>query len=109
MMIRKHHLVVLALLGFCILPLLSCGTHGRGIQTYAQVPPPPPGTARVWFMRTKDPKEQQGDPMIYFNGNPVGRSVGGIAFYHDFPPGSYTFTVQSYGVLAGGEVNKVTR
>jgi hypothetical protein len=109
MIIRKHHLIALAILGCCVLPLLSCGTPGSGLQTYAQVAPQPPGTARVWFMRTKDPQEQEGDPIIYVNGNPVGRSVGGVAFYHDFPPGTYTFTVQSYGVLAGQEANKVTR
>jgi hypothetical protein len=54
--------------------------------------------ARVWFLRTKDPQEQFGDPIIYANGNQVGRSVPGIAFYHDFPPGAYAFTVQSYGM-----------
>ena len=74
MMIRKHHLAVLALLGFCISPLLSCGTPGSGIQTYAQVAPQPPETARVWFMRPRDPQEQQGDPIIYVNGGPVGVS-----------------------------------
>jgi hypothetical protein len=109
MIVRKDRLIALAFLGFCLLPLLSCGTPGSGIQSYAQVAPQPPGTARVWFMRTKDPQEQQGDPIIYVNGNPVGRSVGGIAFYHDYPPGTYTFTVQSYGVLASQEANKVTK
>jgi hypothetical protein len=106
---HKHRLIALALLGLCILPLLSCGTPGSGIQTYAQVAPQPPGTARVWFMRTKDPTEQFGDPIIYANGNPVGRIVPGIAFYHDYPPGTYTSTVQSYGVLAGQEANRVTK
>ena len=47
--------------------------------------------------------------MIYANGNPVGRSIGGIAFYHDYPPGTYAFTVQSYGVLGGQAANKVTK
>jgi len=107
-MIRKHYLIALAFLGFCVSPLLSCAPPGSGLQTYAQVAPQPPGTARVWFMRTRSPQEQQGDPMIYATGNPVGRSIGGIAFYHDYPPGTYAFTVQSYGVLAGQEVNKVT-
>ena len=97
MIVRKSNLIALALLGFCILLLPSCGTPGSGLQSYAAVAPPAPGTARVWFMRTKDPQEQFGDPTIYANGNPVGRSVPGIAFYHDFPPGAYAFTVQSYG------------
>ena len=109
MIVRKNRLIALAILGCCLLPLLSCGTPGSGLQTYAQVAPQPPGTARVWFLRTKDPQEQKGDPIIYANGNPVGRSVPGVAFYHDYPPGTYAFTVQSYGVLACQEVNKVTR
>ena len=108
-MIRKQYVIALTLLGLCVSLLPSCGTPGSGLQAYAPVAPQPPGTARVWFMRTKSPQEQEGDPIIYVNGNPVGRSIGGIAFYHDYPPGTYTFTVQSYGVLAGQEVNKVTR
>ena len=110
MMIGKYQLMALALLGFCVSLLPACGTPGSGLQSYAQVAPQPPGTARVWFMRVKDPQElEQGDPTIYVNGSPVGRSIPGIAFYHDYPPGTYTFTVQSYGVLAGGEANKVTK
>jgi hypothetical protein len=95
--VRKYQLTALALLGFCILLLPSCGTPGSGLQTYAPIAAPAPGVARVWFLRTKDPQEQFGDPIIYANGNQVGRSVPGIAFYHDFPPGAYVFTVQSYG------------
>lgn len=110
-MIRKHHLIALIFLGFCVSLLPSCGPPGggRALQAYAPVAAQPPGTARVWFMRTKDPTEQFGDPIIYANGNPVGRSIPGIAFYHDYPPGTYTFTVQSYGVLAGQEANRVTK
>jgi hypothetical protein len=95
--VRTYQLTALALLGFCILLLPSCGTPGSGLQTYAPIAAPAPGVARVWFLRTKDPQEQFGDPIIYANGNQVGRSVPGIAFYHDFPPGAYAFTVQSYG------------
>ena len=105
-MIRKHHLLALAFLGFFVSPLLSCAPPGSGLQTYAQVAPQPPGTARVWFMRTRSPQEQEGDPMIYANGNPVGRSVGGVAFYHDYPPGTYAFTVQSFGVVGSEAANK---
>ena len=107
MMIGKYQLMALALLGFCVSLLPACGTPGSGLQSYAQVAPQPPGTARVWFMRVKDPQElEQGDPTIYVNGSPVGRSVPGIAFYHDYPPGTYVFTVQSYGVEGSEAVNK---
>ena len=97
MIVKKYRFVALALLGLCLSPLLSCGPAGSGLQAYAPVAAQPPGTARVWFLRTKDPQEQYGDPEIYANGNQIGRSIPGIAFYHDFPPGAYAFTVQSYG------------
>ena len=61
----------------------------------------------MWFLRTKDPQElEQGDPIIFANGKAVGRSIPGIAFYHDYPPGTYVFTVQSYGVVGSEAVNK---
>jgi hypothetical protein len=108
MRIRKHDLVALVLLGFSLLPLVSCATGGGGsaLQSYAPVAAQPPGTARVWFMHTNDPQEQAGDPVIYANGNTVGRSIPGIAFYHDFPPGTYAFTVQSYGLTASQALQK---
>ena len=109
-MIRKYHLVAVTLLGFGLLPLLSCGPPGGGsaLQSYAPVAAQPPGTARVWFMHTNDPQEQFGDPIIYANGNQVGRSIPGIAFYKDFPPGTYAFSVQSYGINAARPVNQDT-
>jgi hypothetical protein len=104
MMIRKHHLIGLALLGLSLLPLPSCAPAGSGLQSYAPVAAQAPGTARVWFVRTKDPEEQYGDPIIYANGQQLGRSIPGIAFYHDFPPGTYAFTVQSYGTPTNAKV-----
>src|SRR5271157_3062857 len=101
MTIRNYRLIGQALLGLCLLVLASCGAPGSGLQTYAPVAAAAPGMARVWFLRTKDPQEQFGDPIIYANGNQVGHSVPGVAFYHDFPPGTYAFTVQSYGLPTG--------
>ena len=97
-MIARRKLIAAAALGFCAAPLASCAPGGSGLQSYAPVAAQPPGTARVWFVRTKDPEEQFGDPIIYANGQQVGRSVPGVAFYHDFPPGTYAFTVQSFGI-----------
>ena len=108
MIVRKYQLIALALLGFCLLPLPSCAPSGSGLQAYAPVVAQAPGTARVWFLRTKDPQEQFGDPIIYANGNQVGRSIPGIAFYRDFPPGTYAFAVQSYGLTAGQPIQKDT-
>jgi len=98
-MIRKHDQIAPILAVFCLLLLLSsCAPPSTGAAARAQIPTIAPGTARVWFMRTTDPEEQFGDPIIFANGNAVGRSQPGIAFYRDFPPGNYAFTVQSYDV-----------
>jgi hypothetical protein len=35
--------------------------------------------------------------MIYANGTPVADIPGNAAFYRDFAPGTYRFTVQPYG------------
>ena len=101
----KHYFTVLAFLGFCFFSLPSCAPGGGGsaLQAYAPVAAQPAGTARVWFMHVNDPQEQAGDPIIYANGNTVGRSIPGVAFYRDFPPGSYAFTVQSYGLPTGAK------
>ena len=109
-MIGKYRLVAVALLGWWLLPLVSCAPGGGGsaLQSYAPVAAQPPGTARVWFMHTNDPQEQAGDPIIYANGNQVGRSIPGIAFYKDFPPGTYAFSVQSYGLNAARPVQRDT-
>jgi hypothetical protein len=37
--------------------------------------------------------------MVFANAAPIGRSLAGAAFYHDFAPGTYTFTVEPYGGL----------
>jgi len=105
---HHHHLIALTFLGFCVSLLPSCAPPGGGsaLQAYAPVSPQPPGTARVWFLHVNDPQQQAGDPIIYANGNQIGRSVPGIAFYRDFPPGSYAFSVQSYGVNAGRPIQQ---
>ena len=108
MTVRKYQFIALAFLGFCLPPLLSCAPSGSGLQSYAPVAAPAPGTARVWFLRTKDPQEQFGDPIIFANGNQIGRSVPGIAFSRDVPPGTYAFAVQSYGLTAGQPIQKDT-
>ena len=108
MLVGKYQFTALAFLGFCLLPLLSCAPSGSALQSYAPASALTSGMARVWFLRTKDPQEQFGDPIIYANGNQVGRSVPGIAFYHDFAPGTYAFTVQSYGLTAGHPIQKDT-
>lgn len=40
-------------------------------------------------------------PIISANGVPVGESLPGTVFLRDFTPGTYTFTVPSFGVDFG--------
>jgi hypothetical protein len=58
------------------------------------------GTARVWFLRPSslDGPEAGAEPEVYANGAPVGAAAANALFYRDFTPGTYTFTVQSYGL-----------
>jgi hypothetical protein len=66
--------------------------------TAAQIPPIPPGMARVWFYRLDAPYITQARPYVRLNGTPIGISEDGGAFYRDVSPGQYYVTVDSYGV-----------
>src|SRR5215472_8181788 len=67
----------------------------------SQAPPIQAGSARVWFLRQFEPGESLATPFISANGVPVGESLPGTVFLRDFTPGTYTFTVPSYGVDFG--------
>jgi len=62
-----------------------------------QLAPPPAGLARVWFLRQFQPGENLSTPTIYVNGAPMTSSIPGTIFYRDFPPGTYTFSVDTCG------------
>ncbi|HEY2539968.1 MAG TPA: hypothetical protein VGI28_10840 [Stellaceae bacterium] len=60
--------------------------------------------ARVWFLRSASSLNGNvwaAAPMIYANGARVGNIPAGTEFYRDFPPGTYRFTVQPYGLPTG--------
>ena len=83
-----------------LLALAGCAAQPRVATSQAQVPPVEPGMARVWFFRQTDPVSgnvEAGSPIIYANGAPVGQIEQGTAFFHNFPPGKYRFTVQPFG------------
>jgi hypothetical protein len=60
-----------------------------------QAPPVPPGQARVWFLRQLLPGSIMTPPTVYVNGATIARSAEGTAFYRDFSPGHYKFTVEN--------------
>lgn len=90
--------VRLGTLGF--LALVGCAPQGNPATSQAQIPPVEPGMARVWFFRQSDPtggNVYAADPIVYANGASVGQIAQGTAFFHNFPPGKYRFTVQPFG------------
>jgi hypothetical protein len=66
-----------------------------------QAPEIPPGAARVWFVRQLLPGTIVTPPTVYVNGAPIARSAEGTAFYRDFAPGQYAFTVENCLPQAG--------
>jgi len=87
-------------LGAAMMPLLAppaISPARAQVAQPAQLAPPPAGLARVWFLRQYQPYESLWTPMIYANGAPMIASMPGTIFYRDFPPGIYTFSVDSCG------------
>jgi hypothetical protein len=83
-----------------LLALAACTPQAQVATSQAQIPPVEPGMARVWFFRQADPvggNVYAADPIVYANGAPVGQIAQGTAFFHNFPPGKYRFTVQPFG------------
>ena len=92
-----------AALVFCMVVLISCAAQDRVTAAQAQISAIPPGTARVWFLRSWDAPSGQtyvyaATPVVFANGAPIGDLPIGSAFFRDFSPGTYTFTVQPYGL-----------
>jgi hypothetical protein len=97
---RRYYLS--AAIGSCLglLVLAGCAAPPSGTASQAPVPALQPGMARVWVLR--QPSSPGGniaasDPMVFANGQPLAQSAQGTAFFHDFLPGTCSFTVQPYG------------
>ena len=80
-----------------LMALTGCTSGPRMSAVQSQIPPVPAGMARVWILRQYRPMESQNMPLISVNGVPFARSEHASVFYHDFLPGTYHFTVESYG------------
>jgi hypothetical protein len=97
---KARHLGWVRLGVLCLLALAGCTPPEKAATSPAQIPLLEPGMARVWFFRQTDPVSgnvQAARPIIYANGAPVGQIEQGTAFFHNFPPGKYRFTVQPFG------------
>jgi len=95
----RYRLTAPLWLSLCVLALGSCAPQPTA-TSQAKVPAVGPGRARVWFFRQADPTGGNvfaGTPIVYANGAPIGDVAQGTAFFHDFAPGKYRFTVQPFG------------
>jgi hypothetical protein len=108
MSVRRMRLLAasVAVIGAVMVPFLASAVVPPARAQFAppapfaqpvQLAPPPAGLARVWFLRQFQPGENLSTPWIYVNGAPLATSIPGTIFYRDFPPGIYTFTVDSCG------------
>ena len=96
-------LKIAALLVACLPVLADCTPQASVTTSQAQIPAIAPGSARVWFFRGWDAPSGQGyvygaAPTIYANGTPIGEIPTGSDFFRDFPPGTYSFTVEPIGL-----------
>jgi len=89
--------------GVLLLALTGCAAPETRTGSQAPVPALEPNMARVWVLRQPNAlggNVAAADPMVYANGAALGQSAQGTAFFHDFQPGTYRFTVQPYGTPA---------
>jgi hypothetical protein len=100
-MTSRIRLVRALLIGIGLQALTSYMSGPTLAATVSQAPPLQAGLARVWFLRQFEPGESLATPIISANAVPVGESLPGTVFLRDFTPGTYTFTVPSYGVDFG--------
>jgi len=79
-----------------MLAQVALGSAGASLAASPeQAPPLDPGHARVWFVHQMLPGTALHPPIIYVNGATIGNSPQATAFYRDFAPGSYAFTIEN--------------
>jgi hypothetical protein len=101
---RRYRILTFALLSLFVGTLASLAPAPTAAAAEPSAPAMAPGTARVWFLRQEGSLNGNvwaADPEVYANGTPVGDIAAGSKFYRDFRPGTYRFTVQSYGLPTG--------
>jgi hypothetical protein len=106
----RYSLAVPLVLALVLVTLSDCAPQATNTFSQAQIPAIAPGTARVWFLRGWDAPSGQGyvyaaTPIVFANGVSVGDLPVGTGFYRDFSPGTYSFTVQPYGLPTSQAAN----
>jgi hypothetical protein len=82
-----------ALIG-CLLGLSSLGGAVLAASPN-EAPPFYANQTRVWFLNQLIPGTAMHAPMIYVNGAPIAISPEGTAFYRDFTPATYVFSIEN--------------
>jgi hypothetical protein len=101
---RRYRFITSALFGMSLGVLAELAPQAAAAAAEAQTPATAPGMARVWFLRptgSVNGNVRAAAPMVYANGAPIGEMPAGTDFYRDFRPGTYSFTVQAYGLPTG--------
>ncbi len=104
MRLMARRLVLLLALALAAGSLSSCAVRPGpypDLQPFAAVeanlPPPAPGLARIYFYRALSYYDIQEGTSVYLNQQTVGFSRIGTVFYRDVTPGSYFISVLSPG------------
>ena len=101
MSMRVYRLAIPMFLGLSLGALADCAPAAAATTQETEVPPAQAGMARVSFLRPSgmvNGNVVASAPVIFANGKPIGDIPAGTDFYRDFPPGTYRFTVQPYGL-----------
>ena len=85
----------LRIIAMGMLLALAGGALPTNAATPGQAPPLAPGLSRVWFLHLLLPGTALHPPIIYANGAAIAASEEGTAFYRDFAPGQYVFSVEN--------------
>ena len=92
-------------IGALLAGLWLAGCAASPATTVSAAPPPlAPGLARVWFLRLPDPPNSSGYadvPIVYVDRKPFARIAQGTAFFHDFQPGRYRLSAQTFDIYSG--------
>ena len=72
---RRDHRWAAVLVGLCLLGGSGCAPQSTGTVAQANVPPLPPGQARVWVLRQANPQGgnvNAADPAVFVNDASLG-------------------------------------
>ena len=103
---RKDWLTKSALVGTCLIAFTGVASPVRAAAATTAAPPLEPGMARVWFLRPSGDRlySAGADPVVYANGTSFGEMAANTDFFRDVRPGTYRFSVQTYGTPTGQSV-----